>query len=127
MKRDMDLCRRILQYIESNSAPVGTSYTLDVADFGYDATESNQDMLNYNVRLLASAGLIDTRGGSERIGAPYVTGLTWSGHEFVENSRDQGLWEKAKELTKEKTGGVAFEILSSLLTSLAKKALGLEA
>lgn len=124
MKRDMDLCRKILQVIEE-MPPRGIA-ALDPGDLGEEYSELGQETLNRHVKIMIGAGFIDTTGGFRR-GAPFVKGLTWEGHEFVEKSRDHGLWEKAKELAKEKSGGIAIEIISPLLTSLAKKALGLEA
>lgn len=121
MKRDMDLCRKILQFIET-SGQAGSIFTIDTEDLGL--AEDYQDVVDHHIKLMVGAGLIDTSGSAVR-GRPIVKGLTWEGHEFVETSRDEGLWDKAKKLAKEKTGGVAFGIISPLLTEMAKKALGL--
>lgn len=122
MKRDMDLCRMILQCIEGLS---GGIYAIKAEDLGGEFCDIEREVVNHHVKMMIGAGFIDATGGSVR-GAPLVRGLTWAGHEFVEKSRDKGLWEKAKGLTIEKTGGLAVEVLSTVLTSLAKKAIGLD-
>jgi len=121
MKRDMDLCRKVLQCIEGLNTGV---YTIDAGNLGDEFCGVEQDAVNHHVKILVGAGFIDATGGSVR-GAPLVKGLTWEGHEFVEKSWDQGLWEKAKQTVKEKTGGLTVELLSAVLASLAKKAVGL--
>jgi len=127
MKRDMDFCRKILQCIEAKCWDVGSIHTLDIEDFEGALAEDDKNALNYHVKLLIDAGFIEpSPSRSGRGGAAFVKGLTWEGHEFVEKSRDQGLWEKAKRLAREKTGGLAIEILSPLLTALAKNAVGID-
>lgn len=57
-----------------------------------------------------------------------LTSVTWAGHEFLEASRDERLWSKAKKAASS-TGGLALDVLKSTLISLAtdaaKKAAGL--
>ena len=54
--------------------------------------------------------------------------LTWEGHEFLEASRNEGLWAKAKQAAGS-TGGMVLGVLKSVLidlaTQAAKKAAGL--
>jgi len=121
MKRDMDLCREILRFIESSDPGV---FTVDAPALAGAFAEQEQDAVDYHVALLVDAGFIDATG-TVAAGAPVVKGLTWQGHEFMEKCRDEGLWEKGKQLLKEKTGGIALELLSPVLTSLAKQALGI--
>ena len=46
--------------------------------------------------------------------------LTWAGHEFLEASRDDTRWEKAKEEVTGKVGGMVFEILKQVLIETAR-------
>jgi len=117
MKRDMDLCRKILRCVEG--FPHGI-FALETADIP-DTNNLEQDIVNYHVKLLSQAGFLDT--GSSARGASLIKGLTWEGHEFLEKSRDDGIWEKAKKVVTEKTGGVAIELLSTVMTDLLKKAI----
>jgi|TARA_B110000093_G_scaffold133925_1_gene143340 hypothetical protein len=50
------------------------------------------------------------------------TSLTWQGHEFIEAARNDGIWNKAKDIMLKKTGGMSLDVLKVLLTDLAKKA-----
>jgi hypothetical protein len=52
-----------------------------------------------------------------------INGLTWAGHEFLEASRDDSRWNKAKKIISEKTGSFSFEILKSILMDLMKGAI----
>jgi hypothetical protein len=122
MKRDMDLCRKVLQHIEGRGAGV---FTIDAEDLGDGYSDADQDDVDHHVKIMVGAGFIYATGTVVH-GAPVVMELTWEGHEFVEQSMDPGLWEKAKQLAKEKTGGLAFGVLSPLLVALAKKALDLD-
>jgi hypothetical protein len=120
MKRDMDLIRLIL--MDFQDIPPG-KYSNDIELEGFE-----RDTIFAHVELLIEAGLVKGKviRHSGGLGACSISGLTWEGHEFAEKSRDQGLWEKAKQLAIEKTGGVSIAILSPLLTSLAQRALGLD-
>jgi len=47
--------------------------------------------------------------------------LTWRGHEFLDTSRSDSLWDKAKSTVLNKTGGLAFDVLFSGLKELATR------
>ena len=57
-----------------------------------------------------------------------LVSVRWDGHEFLEASRDEGLWAKAKQAAAS-TGGMVLDVLKSVLIGLAtneaKKAAGL--
>lgn len=74
MKRDMDLCRKVLQVIEDgNDRP----HTIGVTDLGEDeAFDVTQETLNYHVKLLIQADPVNS-GGTLVRGIPVVRGLTW--------------------------------------------------
>jgi len=123
MKRDMDLVRKILMACvdhEHGRAPQ------DLAIEGY-----SEEQIGYHVYLMMEAGLVEaadvTTMGSESPEA-VVTSVTWDGHEFLEASRDEGLWENAKQAVGS-TGGMVLGVLKSVLIALAtdaaKKAAGL--
>jgi hypothetical protein len=50
--------------------------------------------------------------------------LTWHGHEFADNARNDQTWKKAIQVVGEKLGSASFEAVSSLLAQLVKQALG---
>lgn len=118
MKRDMDLCRRVLLHIEGMPSGIRT---IDLEDLQDPPSGLDQETLDNHVKLLCNAGFVHSTS-SYRRGAPLVKGLTWNGHEFLDKSRDDNLWCKAKKIVVEKTGGLAVEALSSVLSELIKKA-----
>jgi len=87
MKRDIDLIRLLLLEAEQESAPEGLS------------TYSTGHQL-YNLELMHDAGLIVATvhkdgGGVTR--TVIIERLTWTGHDFLDATRDSKIWKKAKE------------------------------
>jgi hypothetical protein len=117
MKRDMDLVRAILIEIEK----FGTvqQYTLDIE--GYE--EQN---VAYHVMLLKEASFIlaAVAETSDRIIA-YPIRLTWQGHEFLDNARDETRWNEAKKIAGQKGGSMAFDVIKGVLVQLALQTVGL--
>lgn len=113
MKRDMDLVRQILFEIEK--APFDGGW-VDVEVEGCPSEE-----VVYHILLLAEAGLIAAEDVSTYGGPDYrPTRLTWEGHEFLEASRNETIWNKAKALISEKGGGMAFAVLKEVLLQLLR-------
>ena len=85
----------------------------------------SEKMLIYHIRQLIGAHFIDGElinsiGG---MGTDvFVKGLTWEGHEFVENSRNDTMWNKAKDTVLSKAGGISVDILSEVLKRLVSGA-----
>ena len=119
MKRDMDLARLILAKVEDDPDADGLgSRKLSVEG------RSDQEV-TYHVQLLDEAGLVtmeEMRTSSGLVCLPRR--LTWQGHEFLEAARSDTLWQKAKKITVEKTGGLGFEFLKTALTKLGMDAIG---
>ena len=119
MKRDMDLIRVILHQAENHDLP--NWYSVPFTVEGYEAL-----VVAKHVELLVEAGLIKARflrTDQAGLQAAYVERLTWAGCEFIEATRDESVYRKAKEVTVAKTGGLVFEILKDVLLSLAKAAI----
>ena len=118
MKRNMDLIREILLHVEEHGS-------LEDFDDG-DSAE-----FKYHVRLLAEADLlkiiVHTEMGGEIILQEIGGGsfLTCKGHDFVDAARDEGRWNEAKAVVKEKAGSISFTVFTQLLVQLAKTSLGL--
>ncbi len=62
---------------------------------------------------------------SDRVIRVYPFSLTWQGHEFLEASRNDTFWNKAKEIVKSKCGALSFDVVKALLISMAKESVGL--
>jgi hypothetical protein len=119
MKRDMDLLRHIL--IELDQCDETTGHELQELSVGGHSAER----LSYHVMLLCQAGLIDAKDLStcDPEGFRWLPKrLTWAGHEFLEKARTDSLWEKAKKIALEKTGGLNFDVLKQVLGELVTQA-----
>ena len=123
MKRDMDLVRKIL--IVCADHPHGHA-PQELKIEGY-----SEEQIGYHVYLMMQAGLVkgvDVSAMDSPSPEAQVCSVTWAGHEFLEASRDEGLWSKAKQAAGS-TGGMVLDVLKSVLVGLAtdaaKKAAGL--
>jgi hypothetical protein len=112
MKRDMDLCRKILLAVEAYDGPV--SYLPDLFP---QLSVGDQQRLFDHARLLAQGGLLE--------GGETTWSLTWQGHELLDLARSDTRWNAATSKVKSAAGTVSLALVTQLLTQLAKSALGL--
>jgi DNA-binding transcriptional ArsR family regulator len=118
MKHDMDLARQILLALEADPEADGHGW-VEIEIDGRSARE-----ISYHVRLLDEAGLIEARDCFNLDGQDWrPTRLTWEGHQFLEASRQETRWQKAKRVVLEKAGGLPFEALKQVLFQLLREAL----
>ena len=111
MKRDMDLARRILLDVEECKEAVGGS------PIHIECEGHSEEEVSYHVKLLEQAGLLDIVEHSDSNGMMCIpTRLTWAGHEFLDATRKDSLWQKVKSVALEKTGGLGFEVIKQLAT-----------
>lgn len=118
LKRDMDLVREILLEIEREPQLDGTR----PAKLSIQGRDPNE--VGYVVDLLIQAGFVTGPDRRPAGAAPIVKGLTWQGHELLDNIRDPGVWEKTKEKTKPLLS-VSIAILAELAKAEIKRQLGL--
>jgi hypothetical protein len=98
MQRNPDLIRAILLAVEASPTSPATIP-------GY-----SDEAVSYHVELLCQAHWLETAG------------LTWEGHEFLDDFRSDTVWNKTKAFAVEKTGTISVEILK-LALPFALKAL----
>lgn len=119
VKRDMDLVREVLIEIETEHGLDGTQFARFVL------ANRDADEVGYTVGLLINAGFVTGGSGRRPHGeAPLVSGLTWEGHELLDNIRDPSVWEKTKEKAKPLLS-VSIAILADLAKAEIKRRLGL--
>ena len=53
-----------------------------------------------------------------------VRGLTWEGHEFLDNIKNDGIWEKTKARTRD-LPSVAIKVVAEIALAEVRKHLGL--
>jgi Hypothetical protein (DUF2513) len=121
MKRDPDLIRKLLLYLEQKP-----NYKAELVPQIEGYTE---DDIKYHCLLLAQAGYVDYEPEKSKTGRfirVFVFGLSWQGHEFLEASRDEGIWRKGLSIVAGQSGGVAMDLLKAWLFHEAKRRLGLD-
>jgi hypothetical protein len=119
MKRDMDVVRAILIVIEDHPRGYAPD-PLSVA--GY-----SDEQIGYHVYLMGQAGLLEVSDSSHMDGpSPQAIAhsITWVGHEFSANTREEKNWLQAKKLVKG-AGDVSFRVWASILETVVKGSLGL--
>lgn len=115
MRRNLDIIRLLLLKYE------GADQVIDLDNF------SKEQQLYHSV-LLIEAGYVHGVVIPDQDGNPAstrVNRLTWSGHEFLELSRDDTIWNHAKTVVAESAKGAATEIVTSACKQLLS--LGIEA
>ena len=125
MKRDLDLVRAILLALQNSKHE-----SVEEGELARKVMHSSKFSWTYSqlmahIRILDECGLVTSRPlAMEGVSLsdaplPYLVRLTWEGHEFIDNARNESVWTKAKE----KAGSASFTVLKQLLVELAKQAL----
>ena len=116
MERDLDLVRKILLAVEDWPEP-DDWIPLDIKCY-------TPEQISYHVKLLAQGGLIEANNLSSKSTFKWkATSLTWEGHEFLDASRNDGIWQQAKSMIEDKGLGMTFDMIKELLINLASKQL----
>ena len=122
MRLDPDLIKKILSVLEETDVDDPNAYLDSLNKIeGY-----SEDQVIYHVRQLISGGYIDGEVidsiGRQGSGL-FIRRLSWEGHQFVENSRNDSLWKRSKEIVLSKVGGVSIDVLAETLKRLVENAL----
>ncbi len=122
MKRDADLVRKILIFLEEKPNDE------IVKELELDGHDKNEVM--YHFILMDQAGLLRCERETsfstpDRVIRVYPFSLTWQGHELLEASRNETTWNKAKAIIKSKSGALSIDVLKALLIAMAKESVGL--
>jgi hypothetical protein len=121
VERNMELIREVLLKVEGDPEMDGYHYkNFDSTDFpGY-----TDEQVAYHVEQLVEADLLKGGDGTmDRVGPP-VCRLTWSGHEFLENIKDVGVWKQVK-VRIAGLPGLALPIVAKIAEAEIMKRLGL--
>lgn len=127
MKLNHDCVRDILMTIETELKVDACVLLTELNKHETLEKYSYDEVLYCSIRL-REAGFIETVG-TDLVGTvgriPKIRGLTYEGHLFLDNIRDNSRWTKVKEKANS-AGMAALNLLAALAESYAKKALGLE-
>ena len=126
MKRDLDLARQLLLDIEARDADCSVSVlrttlpreTTNGSANGFERNSFEIDeRIRYHLRLLIDGGYL-REVDRTTAGVPCVR-LTHDGHELIELSRHEELWNEAKCICQERTGGLSLTVIRTFLVRLA--------
>jgi hypothetical protein len=119
MKRDMDLVRKILLVLEEHPHGFAPQH-LAIEGF-------TEDQIGYHIYLMGQANLLTvskTTTLADTSPQAIPLSITWQGHEFLANAKEEGRWLQAKSIVKA-AGEGSFQVWQSVLTSLVTKSVGL--
>jgi hypothetical protein len=118
--RDMDLVRELLLKLEEFSTGSGQVYHIWMVD-GDDAFVEGYPhaQINEHLSLIRDAGFL-MHGRSAPTWGILFRGLSWKGHEYLENIRDPEIWRKTKE-GAQKIGAFSLDLVGALAKGLIKK------
>ena len=111
----MDLVRHILLHVEAAKEEELRERPLAIE--GYDLPTVAR-----HVEIMQDAGLVDANVMRAAGVPPYaarVFRLTWSGHDFLEATRNATVWAKTKQFIKDKGGGASFDIIKAIAVKIA--------
>ena len=106
MKRNMELVRGLLLLAEAD----GDNEKL-CAEYGNDVVAGH-------VAIMKDAGLVEAAVALNSYGKPCaceILRLTWKGHEFLDNARNDTVWNKVVTRVKDTVATVSFDVLAELL------------
>ena len=116
MKRDMELVRAILFCVESGEG---------LAEL---ERKHGADKVIGHVAILKDAGFVDAfveRDVEGKLFLAELYRLTWAGHEFLDNARDNAVWKKTLKTIGTKVAGVSFAVLTECLKRVTLEEVGL--
>lgn len=114
MRLDADLVREIM--LELEKTPPNRSAAEIVLE------PWDHDMVLEHIEVMDEGGLLEARleyavRGSHRIRAAHIARLTWQGHEFLDNARNEQAWNSARSQVARHGGSVSLGVLKQLLAA----------
>lgn len=123
MKRDMELCRKILFAIEDQY--------VDTALYGLEVEGYSDKQVAYHCKILYNGGYISDYGAQfadDELCYFAVGSLTWEGHDFLDKIREDTVWNKTKDTIKSKGLPMVLDVIkdvaSAIITSMTTAAIG---
>ena len=121
MKRNYDLIRDILVAVEQR-ADGDHVIALKTQDFTDRFPAIIPVELNEHIQMLAEHGFIDAE--PHQLGW-FILRLTWSGHDFIEQSREATVWAKVKHFAGHLNLDAFASVLKENAVAYAKSCAGL--
>lgn len=124
MQLDHDFVRKVLLKIESCNNPGGLG-TQDLKSLMNDNDKSFNE-LAYTIQILVEGDLVSSKVSWANNRPTYIhpVNLTFKGHEYLDNIRDNKIWTETKKATS-KLASVSIDIMSQVATNLISRSLGI--
>ena len=124
MRLNNECVRDLLLAIEEN---LGINDKVSIDDF--ELPNYSYDELIYIALKLIEAGFINGDSSKMIDGSifVYVSSLTWDGHKFLDNIRDNEVWRKTKSIVSKFSSvslGIISNVAAQVITALIKQQLG---
>lgn len=118
MRRDMDLCRMILFYIEENYS--AGNRLINISLNGYTSSEIYEHCkLLYEAGLIQEFNDISTTMGERQC---MVGNLSNKGYDFLDSIRQDTIWNKTKSTIKEKGLPLVLDTIKTVAVTLISAA-----
>ncbi len=113
MKRNMDLIRLLLFKVEGEEE-------ISLEDY-------EKEQIKYHQELLVEANLVQgsvtkALGGGSIV---LISRLTWDGHDFLANIRNETVWRETKKTALEKGADMSLSVLKALAAKITMDYFGL--
>lgn len=129
MKLNHDCIRAILLDVEETSSFNQFMRLSELLNLKRTSAFSDEDV-KYSIVKLKEADYVNVEltYGSNGLYDIDMGSLTWEGHKFLDNIRDDGIWKDTKGILSKFSStsiSIASDIASSVITKLVEKQLGL--
>ena len=108
----MELCRKILFAIEEQY--------VDTAIYHLKIENYSMEQIAYHCKILYEAKLVsdyEAEYGDDHILSFGVGSITWEGHEYLDKIRQDSIWNKTKNIIKEKGLPMTIDVISKIASS----------
>lgn len=119
MKRDLSLCRELLLKLEAAQASPTAVYHFPLGDDEIAVEGWSDDQISYNLARMHEAGFFAEHSDTTVEGGFIFSGISWTGHEYLDAVRDPERWQKTKTGAKA-VGGLTFGLAKDLALAIAK-------
>lgn len=119
MMLNHDCVRDILLYLESipYDPMLINSKDIELPKYSYEE-------ILYSLKKLKEAGFINmTKVNFEQ--STFIESITWSGHDFLDNIRDNKTWRETISKISKTVGSASIDIISRVAVSIINSKLGI--
>lgn len=132
MRRDMELVRKILLFLQNSQGNHERYYDNEDGTYSLIPIEGySKDQVDYHLTIMKEADLIkgNLPMGDNVLITHIGARLNWNGHEFLESFSNERVWQRTKENIKNKgleVGSVPFEVLKEYGKMQMRKYFGID-